>query len=78
VRRRHWNHADRPVSGWASLTDTERTVSELVAQGLTNRQVADQLFMSTHTVAFHLRHVFRKLGIGSRVELARLALQRSA
>ena len=78
VRRRHWHHADRPLSGWASLTDTERAVSELVAQGLTNRQVADQLFMSAHTVAFHLRHVFRKLDIGSRVELARLALQRSA
>jgi DNA-binding CsgD family transcriptional regulator len=78
VRRRHWSHTDRPVSGWASLTDTERAVSELVAQGLTNRQVADQLFMSAHTVAFHLRHVFRKLDIGSRVELARLALQESA
>lgn len=77
VRRRHWSHTDRPVSGWASLTDTERAVSELVAQGLTNRQVADQLFMSTHTVAFHLRHVFRKLEIGSRVELARRALQRA-
>jgi DNA-binding CsgD family transcriptional regulator len=75
VRRRHWTRADRPVSGWASLTDTERAVSELVAQGLTNRQVADQLFMSTHTVAFHLRHVFGKLGLASRVELTRLILQ---
>jgi DNA-binding CsgD family transcriptional regulator len=78
VRRRHWSHTERPVSGWGSLTDTERAVSELVAQGLTNRQVADQLFMSAHTVAFHLRHVFRKLDIGSRVELARLTLQRTA
>ncbi len=78
VRRRNWSHTDRPLTGWASLTDTERAVSELVAQGLTNRQVADQLSMSAHTVAFHLRHVFRKLDIGSRVELARLALQRSA
>jgi DNA-binding CsgD family transcriptional regulator len=78
VRRRHWSQADRPVSGWASLTDTERTVSELVAQGLTNRQVADQLFMSVHTVAFHLRHVFRKLDVTSRVELTRLILQQSA
>lgn len=78
VRRRHWSQADRPVSGWASLTDTERAVSELAAQGLTNRQIADQMFMSAHTVAFHLRHVFRKLGVGSRVELTRLVLQRSA
>jgi len=78
VRRRHWNQGDRPVSGWASLTDTERSVSDLVAQGLTNRQVADQLYMSVHTVAFHLRHVFRKLEVGSRVELTRLTLQKPA
>ncbi|WP_433177417.1 LuxR C-terminal-related transcriptional regulator [Actinoallomurus sp. CA-150999] len=75
VRRRHWSQADRPASGWASLTDTERSVSALVAQGLTNRQVADQLFMSAHTVAFHLRHIFRKLDIASRVELTRLAME---
>lgn len=78
VRRRHWHQADRPVSGWASLTDTEWGVSELVAQGLTNRQVADRLFMSVHTVAFHLRHVFRKLDVSSRVELTRLVMRRSA
>ncbi|MEV5752392.1 LuxR C-terminal-related transcriptional regulator [Actinoallomurus sp. NPDC052308] len=75
IRRRHWNQADRPVSGWASLTDTERSVSALVAQGLTNRQVADQLFMSAHTVAFHLRHIFRKLEVTSRVELTRLTME---
>ena len=78
VRRRHWSRADRPVSGLASLTETERGISELVAQGLTNRQIADRLFMSVHTVAFHLRHVFRKLEVGSRVELTRLMLQRTA
>ena len=78
VRRRHWRSAHRPATGWDSLTDTERSTSELVAQGLTNQQVADQLFISVHTVAFHLRQVFRKLGIGSRVELARIALERSA
>jgi DNA-binding CsgD family transcriptional regulator len=78
VRRRHWSRADRPVSGWASLTETERSVSLLVAQGLTNRQVADQLFMSVHTVAFHLRHIFRKLDVASRVELTRLTLEAGA
>ncbi len=78
VRRRHWNRSDRPATGWESLTDTERTVSELVAQGLTNREVAEQLFMSTHTVAFHLRHVFRKLEVTSRVALTRLALEETA
>ncbi|WP_204040648.1 helix-turn-helix transcriptional regulator [Acrocarpospora phusangensis] len=78
VRHRHWSTGERPASGWDSLTATELRVSLLVAQGWTNRQVADQLFISVHTVAFHLRQVFRKLEIGSRVALARLAAQRSA
>jgi DNA-binding CsgD family transcriptional regulator len=77
VRRRHWTAAKRPPTGWDSLTDTERSTSELVVQGLTNQQIADQLFISVHTVAFHLRQVYRKLGINSRVELARVTLQRS-
>jgi DNA-binding CsgD family transcriptional regulator len=77
IRRRHWSAAKRPATGWDSLTETERSTTELVAQGLTNQQVADQLFISVHTVAFHLRQVFRKLGIRSRVELARAALERS-
>jgi DNA-binding CsgD family transcriptional regulator len=78
VRRRHWTRAaDRPVSGWQSLTDTERAASELVAQGLNNRQVADQMYISVHTVAFHMRQIFRKLNIGSRVELARIVMQQA-
>ncbi|MGH8903761.1 MAG: helix-turn-helix transcriptional regulator [Egibacteraceae bacterium] len=71
VRRRHWTYADHPTTGWASLTKTERAVANLVAQGLTNRQVASQMFLSPHTVGFHLRQIFRKLGINSRVDLAR-------
>ena len=67
IRRRHFAHAKRPKSGWMSLTDTERAVSDLVAKGLTNQQIATEMFLSTHTVAFHLRQVFRKLDIGSRV-----------
>jgi DNA-binding CsgD family transcriptional regulator len=78
VRRRHWSHSERPVSGWSSLTDTERNVAALAAQGLTNPQVATQMFVSPHTVKFHLRQVFRKLGIGSRVELARLATEHTS
>ncbi|MGC0417974.1 LuxR C-terminal-related transcriptional regulator [Embleya sp. AB8] len=73
VRRRHWTHADQPGTGWASLTHTERTVAEHVLQGLTNRQVAGRMFLSPHTVAFHLRQIFRKLGVHSRLELARFA-----
>jgi DNA-binding CsgD family transcriptional regulator len=75
VRHRHWVYANRPVAGWGSLTDTERAVALLVTQGWTNRQVAQQMFVSVHTVAFHLRQVFRKLDIGSRVELTRLAVE---
>ncbi|MGV9325171.1 helix-turn-helix domain-containing protein [Streptosporangium sandarakinum] len=72
-RRRHWERVDHPDSGWSSLTGTERAVCDLVSQGLTNRQAAEQMFVSEHTVAFHLRQIFRKLGVRSRVELARLA-----
>src|SRR5262249_45748411 len=61
------------VPGWADLTDTQRMVAELVIDGLTNRVVGAQLFLSPHTVDFHLRQIYRKLGVRSRVELARLA-----
>ncbi|MET0728673.1 MAG: AAA family ATPase [Acidimicrobiales bacterium] len=60
----------RPTTGWASLTATERKVSELVAQGLTNGAVAKRLYVSPHTVNTHLRHVFAKLGVSNRVALA--------
>ena len=74
----HWTHADRPTFGWESLTDTERAITDLVAQGLSNRQVASRVFLSTHTVAFHLRHVFWKLGVTSRVQLARISAEQAA
>jgi DNA-binding CsgD family transcriptional regulator len=60
----------RPLSGWDSLTASERKVSELVADGLTNREVARRLHVSPHTVNTHLRHVFQKLGVATRTELA--------
>ena len=75
IRRRHWGTGKRAATGWESLTDAELAAARLVAQGLTNHQIASQLFISTHTVAFHLRQVFRKLGITSRVELTRVALE---
>jgi DNA-binding CsgD family transcriptional regulator len=62
----------RRMFGWDSLTETELALAELVASGLTNREVAARLFLSHHTVDTHLRHIFRKLDINSRVELARL------
>ena len=56
------------------LTAQELQIVQFVAEGLTNREVAAQLFLSPRTIDFHLRNIFRKLGIASRTELARLAL----
>ena len=79
VRRRHWTTpATRPIAGWDSLTDTEQAVSRLVAEGLNNNQVAARMYISTHTVAHHLRQAFRKLQIASRVELARIVIEEEA
>ncbi|MGD0985417.1 MAG: helix-turn-helix transcriptional regulator [Acidimicrobiales bacterium] len=63
---------DPGVAGWEALTDAERTVAEVVARGLTNREAGRCICLSPHTVDSHLRQVFRKLGINSRVELARI------
>jgi DNA-binding CsgD family transcriptional regulator len=52
------------------LTAQELAVARLVAAGMSNRQVASELFVSIKTVQFHLTHVYAKLGIGSRGELA--------
>jgi DNA-binding CsgD family transcriptional regulator len=71
--RRRLVTAEPETSGWAALTTSELTVARLVAEGLTNREVAERLFVSPHTVNSHLRHVFSKLGINSRVELVRRA-----
>jgi DNA-binding CsgD family transcriptional regulator len=60
----------RPAAGWESLTATERAVSLLVAEGLTNGAVARRLYISPHTVNTHLRHVFAKLRVPNRVALA--------
>jgi DNA-binding CsgD family transcriptional regulator len=58
------------LSGVDALTGAERRVAELAAQGLTNRQIAQALVVSLPTVETHLRHVFRKLDISSRKQLA--------
>jgi len=71
--RRRLVAAEPETNGWAALTTSELAVARLVAEGLTNREVAERLFVSPHTVSSHLRHVFTKLGITSRVELARVA-----
>ncbi|MFF2146771.1 AAA family ATPase [Kitasatospora sp. NPDC058190] len=62
----------RPVQGWGALTASEEKVARLIAQGHTNKSAADVLVVSPHTVNTHLTSVFRKLSIGSRVQLANL------
>ena len=68
----------RPASGWASLTPTERDVVRLVGEGLSNKDVATRLFVSPRTVESHLTHVYTKLGLSSRVQLAQEATRRAA
>jgi predicted ATPase/class 3 adenylate cyclase/DNA-binding CsgD family transcriptional regulator len=67
----------RPTSGWASLTPTELDVVGLVSEGLANKEIATRLFVSPRTVQTHLTHVYTKLGLTSRVQLAQEAGRRS-
>ncbi len=76
--RRRGRRVARPLSGWESLTDAERRVAYSVAEGLSNPEVAAELFLSRHTVDFHLRQIYRKLNIRSRVALARTVLTAGA
>jgi DNA-binding CsgD family transcriptional regulator len=71
VERRIVTHP-RAKTGWDSLTDSELTVVNLIAEGATNRSVAQQLQLSPHTVKTHLHNAFAKLGITSRAQLAQL------
>jgi DNA-binding CsgD family transcriptional regulator/tetratricopeptide (TPR) repeat protein len=70
VRRGSRTTRKRPQFGWESLTPTELTVAGLVADGLSNPQIGARLFVSRRTVQAHLAHVFAKLGISSRAQLA--------
>jgi DNA-binding CsgD family transcriptional regulator len=69
------NGAEGTDHGWTSLTDAELRVVSYVAGGTTNRSIAEELHISRHTVDAHLKHVYLKLGIHSRVELTVLAMQ---
>ena len=73
--RRRLVPRERAETGWAAMTDSELAVARRVAQGLTNREVAEQLFVSPHTVSSHLRSIFAKLDINSRLALARIAAE---
>jgi DNA-binding CsgD family transcriptional regulator len=61
--------------GWESLTPAERTVVELAIDGLTNGSIARRLHVSAGTVKTHLAHVYTKLGVANRTELANVALR---
>ena len=65
----------RPGFGWDSLTPTERDVVDLLAAGLTNPQIGERLLISRETVKTHVGHVFTKLGVQNRSQLAALAVQ---
>jgi DNA-binding CsgD family transcriptional regulator len=66
------------LRGWEALTAAELNVVRLVGGGLTNRQTAARLYVSPHTVDAHLRHVYEKLGINSRMELSHLVGEHDA
>jgi DNA-binding CsgD family transcriptional regulator len=71
ARRTKWSTAAAaPRKGWASLTDAERRVAILIGDGHTNKSAASALGVSINTVGTHLRAVFAKLGVQSRVQLA--------
>jgi DNA-binding CsgD family transcriptional regulator len=65
--------APGPPVGWDGLSDTEQAIAHLVSQALTNRQIATRVHLSPHTINYHLRQIYRKLEINSRIKLASLA-----
>lgn len=75
---RHGVHGPRarPETGWDSVTQAERGIAVLVAEGLTNREIAARLYISPHTVNTHLRHLFQKLGVSSRAGLTAITVRR--
>jgi DNA-binding CsgD family transcriptional regulator len=78
IRRGRRGPRDRPQFGWRSLTPAEQTIATLVAQGLSNPQIGDRLYVSRRTVQTHLAHMFAKLDITSRAQLAVAVTQHGA
>jgi DNA-binding NarL/FixJ family response regulator len=75
VRRTGHNPRRRPKSGWGALTETERKIASLVAEGNSNPAIAGRLFISRRTVQSHVSSILAKLDLTSRVELAVVAHQ---
>jgi DNA-binding CsgD family transcriptional regulator len=78
VRRGRRGPRRRPRIGWESLTETERRVVELVVDGHTYREIGQRLFISRRTVETHVAHVFAKLEVSSRRDLAEASRLRGA
>jgi predicted ATPase/DNA-binding CsgD family transcriptional regulator len=78
LARRGRGRRRRPSQGWESLTPTEWSVIDLVGEGLPSKEIAKRLLMSPRTVSTHLTHVFTKLGVSNRAELAVAVVRRSA
>ena len=76
VPRRARGERKRPSRGWDSLTPTELEVVRHAAAGLTNPQIGERMFISRATVKVHLAHVYGKLGVRNRAELAAEAARR--
>jgi DNA-binding CsgD family transcriptional regulator len=74
--RRARGERKRPSRGWASLTPTELEIVRLAAAGLTNPQIGERMFIARGTVKVHLSHIFAKLDISSRTQLAAEATRR--
>ena len=74
--RRARGERKRPSRGWDSLTPTELIVIRHVTAGLTNPQIADRMFIASGTVKVHLSHIFAKLGVDTRSQLAAEAARR--
>ena len=71
--RRRVIASKRPKTGWEALTSAEAAVARLASEGKTDRDIGESLFISPHTVNTHLRHIFDKLGVRSRLALTRAA-----
>ena len=75
-RRARWPSAEpRPESGWPALTQAETRVARLIGAGYTNKAASEALGISVNTTGTHLRSVFTKLGVRSRVQLSNVMHQ---
>jgi DNA-binding CsgD family transcriptional regulator len=77
IRRGPHSKHRKATSGWDSLTDAELKIAALVAEGLSNPDIAQRLVTSPRTVGTHVSHILKKLGVASRAEIAREAALRA-